>query len=286
MKRDLLTAIREKMPDFSKSQKRIGEYIIHHYEKAAFMTAQKLGKAVSVSESTVVRFAIEMGYEGYPELQKSLQALIRNRLTAMQRLEVTNDRIGEQDILKNVLTQDMDRIRDTITMNSNDNFTKAVDKICEADTVYILGAMSSNVVARFLDSCLSLILPKVHFIHAVSTSGIYQQLIRINKNDIFIAISFPRYSKSTLNAAAYAKDCGADILAITDSPNSPLAQYADLLLLAKSDMAGFADSLAAPMSLINALVVALSIRKKDDLAVTLDRLEVLWDENNVYNKDS
>ncbi len=285
MQEDLLVQIQNKMDTFSKSQKLIANYIINSYEKAAYMTALKLGNAVNVSESTVVRFAIEMGFEGYPELQKSLQSLIKNRLTALQRINITNDRIGDDGVLKNILTQDMDRIRRTLEEIDESTFEQAINKIINARRIYILGAMSSSILARFLDYNFQLIFDNVHFVQAISTSGIYQQIIRMTDEDVFISISFPRYSQSTINATAYAKSCGANVVAITDSNASPLAPYADELLIARSDMASFADSLVAPLSLLNAMIVALGAKKKDDIEKTFGKLEKLWDENEVYKKD-
>ena len=245
------------------------------------MTALKLGNAVNVSESTVVRFAIEMGFEGYPELQKSLQSLIKNRLTAAQRINITNDRIGDDGVLKNTLTQDMDRIRRTLEEIDPKAFDRAIEKICSARRIYILGA----ILARFLDYNFQLIFDNVHFVQAINTSGIYQQIIHMNSEDAFIAISFPRYSQSTIKATAYAKKCNANVVAITDSMTSPLAVYANELLIARSDMASFADSLVAPLSLLNAIIVAVSARNKDNIEQTFGKLEKLWEENQVYKKD-
>ena len=285
MQEDLLVQIEKRMSTFSKSQKLIANFIINSYEKAAYMTALKLGNAVNVSESTVVRFAIEMGFEGYPELQKSLQSLIKNRLTAVQRINITNDRIGDDGILKNTLTQDMDRIRRTLEEIDPKVFDTAIEKICSARGIYILGAMSSSILARFLDYNFQLIFDNVHFVQAINTSGIYQQIIHMNSEDAFIAISFPRYSQSTIKATAYAKSCNANVVAITDSVTSPLASYANELLIARSDMASFADSLVAPLSLLNAIIVAVSSRNKDNIEQTFGKLEKLWEENQVYKKD-
>ncbi len=279
---DLITKIKERKSGFSKSQRLIGDFIIQHYEKAAYMTASRLGHAVNVSESTVVRFAIEMGYEGYPEMQKSLQSYSKTRLTALQRLDITNSRIDPDNLLKSVLHQDIDRIRSTVEMLDGEAFNKAVDKIISAENIYIFGAMSSNTLARFMDNYFQLIFDNVHFVQAVNTSGIYQQLIRISRKDVFIGMSFPRYCISTTNAARYAASCGANIIAITDSPSSPLASIAHQLLLAKSDMVSFADSLVAPLSLINAIIVAVGMKRRGDLEQTLLRLEEMWDENGVY----
>lgn len=285
MQDDLLVQIQKRMNTFSKSQKLIGQYILDHYEKAAYVTALKLGNAVNVSESTVVRFAIEMGFEGYPELQRCLQSLIKNRLTSMQRIAITKDRIGEDKVLKNIFTQDIDRIKRTMEEVDEDLFNKAVDAIVNSRRIYILGAMSSSILARFLDYYFQLIFDNVHFVQAINTSGIYQQIIRMTEEDVFIAISFPRYSSSTVKATQYAHSVGANVISITDSKTSPLVQYTDELLLARSDMASFADSLVAPLSLINALIVAVGLKNKDNVEQTFKKLEELWDQCEVYKKD-
>lgn len=285
MQQDILIEIENKMQSFSKSQKLIGNFILESYDKAAFMTALKLGNAVGVSESTVVRFAIEMGFEGYPELQKALQSMMKNRLTAVQRINITNDRIGDGGVLKNILSQDMDRIRHTLEEIDETVFNNAIEKISNAKNIYILGSMSSSILARFLDYNFQLMFDNVHFVQAVGTSGIYQQIFRINEEDVFISISFPRYSQSTAKATAYAKSRGANIVAITDSMTSPLAEYADELLIARSDMASFADSLVAPLSLINAIIVALGAKNKEKIEKNFLMLENLWEEHDVYKKD-
>lgn len=284
MQDNLIETIKARMSEFSKSQKLIGGFIAEHYEQAAYMTASRMGSTVGVSESTVVRFAIEMGYEGYPEMQKALQNYSKTRLTALQRLDITNNRIDPDNVLKSVLQQDIDRIRATLDLNGEEAFEQAVDRIITARSIYIFGAMSSNVLARFMDNYFQLIFDNVHFVQPVNTSGIYQQLIHIDKGDVFIAFSFPRYCQSTANAASYASSCGAEVIAITDSAGSPLGSIADHLLLAKSDMASFADSLVAPLSLINAIIVAVGMKKRETLERTLGRLEEMWDENGVYNR--
>ena len=285
MPTNLLAEIESRFADFSKSQRYLASYIIEHYEKAAYMTAAKLGAAVNVSESTVVRFAIEIGFDGYPEMQKALQNYSRNRLTTLQRLDIANDRLAGDNLLKNVLTQDMDRIRSTIDYVSPKDFDKAIDKIFSAKNIYIFGAMSSNILARFLDNYLQIAFDNVTNVQPINSSGILQQLIHLDENDVFISISFPRYSNNTLIATAYAKKCGANIISITDSPSSPLAEYADELLLAKSDMMSYADSLVAPLSLINAIIVAVGMRNNESLERNLTKLETLWEENEAYKKD-
>ncbi len=285
MKDDLLQRIEELMPSFSKSQKLIANYILNHYEKAAYMTALKLGNAVNVSESTVVRFAIELGFEGYPQLQRSLQSHIKNRLTTIQRMDVTRSRIGDLDPIEGVLTQDMDKIRRTLEQIDREAFDNAVNTIVDARRIYIQGAMSSGILASFMHYYLRLIFDKVTLIGSVATSEIYQQMIHIGEGDVFIGLSFPRYAKSTINACKFAHDCGSQIIAITDSENSPLAQYAHTTLCATSDMVSFVDSLVAPMSLLNALIVAVSSRNRCRVEQTFRKLETLWDRNDVYKKD-
>ena len=249
------------------------------------MTALKLGNAVNVSESTVVRFAIELGYEGYPQLQRSLQSHIKNRLTSVQRMDVTRSRIGDLDPIEGVLTQDMDKIRHTLENVDREAFDNAVNTIVDARRVYIQGAMSSGILASFMHYYLRLIFDKVTLIGSVATSEIYQQMIHIGEGDVFIGLSFPRYAKSTINACKFAHDCGSQIIAITDSENSPLAQYAHTTLCAYSDMVSFVDSLVAPMSLLNALIVAVSNRNRCRVEQTFRKLETLWDNNDVYKKD-
>ncbi len=285
MQHSLLADIEARMPEFSKSQRYLAGYIIEHYEKAAFMTAAKLGAAVNISESTVVRFAIEMGFEGYPEMQRALQNYSKNRLTTLQRLDIAGERFGNGNLLKNVFTQDMDRLRATLENLSEESFNAAIDKIFEAEKIYIFGAMSSDILSRFLYNYFKLIFDGAVYVQPINSSGILQQLIRVNSRDVMISISFPRYSKNTMTATAYAKKCGANVIAVTDSPTSPLAEYADELLLAKSDMVSFADSLVAPLTLMNALLAAVGLRCRPQLEDTLMKLETLWDENEAYKKD-
>lgn len=282
---DLPALIKKSMPAFSKSQKLIGEFILNHYEKAAYMTAFKLGAAVGTSESTVVRFAIELGFDGYPDMQKTLQSYIKNRLTSVQRLEITNDRIDRNNVLRSVLNQDINRIRSTIETADEVIFAEAVDKILSAKHIYIFGAMSSNVLARFLDNYFELIFDNVVFVQPLNTSSVYQQIFRMTEEDTLISISFPRYSKSALDVTNFAHRAKANIIAITDSEVSPLAPLANQLLLAKSDMASFADSLVAPLSVINALIVAVGMRRQADIEKIFHNLEELWAETDVYDKE-
>ncbi len=283
MKRNLLGEIEQKMSGFSKSQKLISEYILKNYDKAAYMTASKLGSTVKVSESTVVRYAIELGFEGYPEFQHSLQEIVRTKLTSFQRMEVTNSLIGDGDVLTKVLMSDVDKIRRTVEEIDRDAFESAVDSLVSAKHIYILGLGSASVLARALNHSLRMIFDDIKFIMATSATEIYEQMISIGDGDVIVAISFPRYSKKVVNAVAFAKKSGADVIALTDSEASPIASCADQKLYARSDMASFSDSLVAPLSVINALVVAVSRKKQDELTVRLHQLEKIWDEFNVYD---
>lgn len=281
---NLINSINSKMADFSKGQRIIARYILNHYDKAAFMTAAKLGEAVGVSESTVVRFACELGFEGYPQLQKALQEMIRNRLTTVQRMEVTNEQIGSSDVLTKVLTKDMDRIKKTLEETSRDDFKKAVDTIINARNIYILGIRSATCLSRFMSFYFNHIFNNVKFVNTASTSEMFEQIFRIDERDVFIAISFPRYSQRTISAAKYASSKGATVIGITDAEDSPIYTYSTLHLLAKSDTASFVDSLVAPLSLINALIVAVGLEKKDEITKTYEELEGIWDTYNVYEK--
>lgn len=280
---DLLTRIKQNMPKFSKGQKLIGNYIITYYDKAAFMTASKLGSTVGVSESTVVRFATELGFDGYPSLQKNLRDLVRNKLTTIQRMEVSSDRIGN-NVFDKVLNLDMERIRQTLEEGSRESFNEAVDAIINARNIYIIGTRSSYALAVFLAYYLNLMLENVKVIQATNSSGLFEQIMRIGKDDLMIGISFPRYSKHTVKALKYAKDAGADVLAITDTSASPLVGASNFALLARSDMVSFVDSLVAPLSVINALIVALGTKKREQISQTFETLENIWDEYDEYEK--
>lgn len=281
---DLLNKIQGNMKCFSKGQKLIAKFITDHYDKAAFMTASKLGATVGVSESTVVRFATELGYDGYPHLQKALQEMIRNKLTAVQRMEVTNDRMGNRDVLKMVLNSDIEKIRLTLGEIDKDVFEGAVQSILKAKKIYILGIRSASALANFLGFYFNLLFDNIILVQNNSVSEVFEHILRISEEDVIIGISFPRYSKRTLKAIDYAKNCGADVIGITDSMFSPIAKYSDYTLIAKSDMASFVDSLVAPLSLINALIVAVGMCKKDEISKTFDKLENIWEEYQVYEK--
>ena len=277
MNRDILALIQENMHTFSKGQKRIASFILESYDKAAFMTASKLGKKVNVSESTVVRFAAELGYDGYPDMQRSLQKMIRNRLTSVQRIEVTNDRLGDQDLLSMVLQSDIEKIRLTLEELDRDSFEKAVDAIVSARKIYIMGVRSCAAMATFMSFYFNLIFDNVVKVSATTASEVFESLLRVGEGDVVIGVSFPRYSSRTVQAMNFARGRGATTIAITDSEVSPLAPISTYTLKARSDMASFVDSLVAPLSLINALLVAVSRKKNDDLAHTFQTLEDIWD---------
>lgn len=272
------------MNTFSKGQKRIAAYILECYDKAAFLTAGALGKTVRVSESTVVRFAAELGYDGYPSMQKSLQKMIRNRLTSVQRIEVANDRIGDQNVLDMVLQSDIEKIRLTLEDIDRDSFDKATDAIVAARRIYIIGVRSSAAIATFLGFYFNLLFDNVAMITANTPSEVFESLLRVGEGDVVVGISFPRYSSRAVQAMNFARDRGATTIAITDSDASPLAVSSKYTLKARSDMASFVDSLVAPLSLVNALLVEVSRKKNEDLSKTFQTLEQIWEEYGVYQK--
>ena len=284
MKRNLLADIEAGMPSFSKGQKLISTYILENYDKAAYMTASKLGNIVHVSESTVVRFAIELGFAGYPEFQHALQEIVRTKLTSFQRIEVTNNLIGDGDVLSKVLLADADKIKHTLDDIDHDAFDEAINRIVEAKNIYILGVRASSSLAGFLAHGLRMIFDNIKFVQTTSGSEMFEQIMSIQPEDVMIAISFPRYSKRIIHAVNFAHNAGADVIAITDSLASPIAPQANQVLTAKSDMASFVDSLVAPLSIINAIIVAVSRKKQDEVKIRLRQLEEIWDEYDVYDK--
>ncbi|MBQ7385858.1 MAG: MurR/RpiR family transcriptional regulator [Ruminococcus sp.] len=278
----LLGRIDMKLPSMSKGQKLIAHFIEQHYDQAAFLTASKLGELVGVSESTVVRFATEIGYSGYPELQKAMQEMIKDKLTSVQRIDVTAAKVENNDVLETVLNQDIQKIRHTIEETSRDDFKRAVDSIINAEHIYIYGARSASALANFLGYYFGLIFDNVHIITTASRSGVYESLFRITDKDALIGISFPRYSSVSVNAMSFAHSRGASTISITDNMLSPLVPHSSSVLIARSDMASVVDSLVAPLSLINALIVATVIEKKDDVKATFEALESVWNEQGVY----
>lgn len=285
MVRNLLSEIEAKMPTFSKGQKLISNYILENYDKAAYMTASKLGNIVHVSESTVVRFAIELGFAGYPEFQHALQEMVRTQLTSFQRMEVTNHLIGNGDVLSKVLLGDADKIKRTLEEVDRTAFDSAVDALVNARNIYILGVRSSATLAGFLAHGLQMVFDGVKLVQSTSGSEMFEQILSIGPEDVMIAISFPRYSKRIIHAVDFAKHAGSQVITITDAETSPIAPQASQLLIAKSDMASFVDSLVAPLSIVNALIVAVSMKKQDDLRIRLHQLEKIWDEYEVYDKN-
>ncbi len=284
MNNQLTDRIRERMPKFSKGQRLIAKYIEEHSDKVAFMTASRLGATVGVSESTVVRFATEIGYSGYPELQQAMQEMIRSKLTSVQRMEVTAGRIGDNDLLESILNQDIEMIRRTLEETSREDFYAAAGAIARARKIYILAARSSYALGSFLYYYFTLMFERVKLVNSTSEAEIFEQMIRVNEEDTVIGISFPRYSRKAVKAMNFASDRSAKVIAITDSRLSPLAQPADYLLLARSDMASIVDALVAPFSLIKALIVAAALHNREDVTHIFQQLEDIWDEYKVYEK--
>ena len=284
MSRDILTIIQSRMGTFSKGQKLIGRYILDNYDKAAFMTAARLGQAVHISESTVVRFAAELGYDGYPAMQKAMQEMIRGKLTTVQRIEVSYDRLGSQDVLDKVVQSDIEKLRMTLSELNRQDFEEAVDAIVSARRIYILGVRSSAALSDFLTFYFKLIFDNVIQVQTSLASEMFEQMLRVGEGDVVIGISFPRYSTRTVRAMEFARDQGATVIAVTDSELSPLVETATCKLLANSDMASFVDSLVAPLSIINALIVAVGRKRSAEVTATFERLESIWDEYQVYEK--
>ena len=284
MNTDFLSLLREKERSFSKGQKRIAAYITQSYDKAAFMTANRLGKTVGVSESTVVRFAVDLGFDGYPSMQKAMREMVLNRLTSVQRIEVANDRIGDQDVLSMVIQGDIEKLRRTGELVSREEFQDCVNAILNAKRVFILGARSAAPLANFLGYYLNYMFSNVHTVTASGTSEMFEKIVGMKADDAVIAFSFPRYSSSTVKAAQYCRSTGAEVIAITDQRDSPLGQCATRVLCAKSDMVSLVDSLVAPLSVVNALIVALAAKREKELHRTFEELEHIWEEYNVYQK--
>jgi DNA-binding MurR/RpiR family transcriptional regulator len=269
----------------SKSHRRIADYIVAHYDKAVFMTAAVLGEQVGVRESTVVRFAIALGYEGYPQMQHAMQELARHRLTAAQRFDMSAD-LAEEEVLPTVIRADMQNIRRTVEQLDGGEFAEVVRRLLSADTIYVLGLRSAAPLAQFFSYYLRFIFDDVREV-AAGTTDVFQSIARIRKTDVLVGISFPRYSTRTLEAMRFAHECGAQVIGLTDGPMSPLHREADICLSARTDMTSFVDSLVAPLSVINALLVALALKKRKDLNTHLEKLEGIWDAYSVYiNKEN
>ena len=284
MSGDILSVLQTRAPSFSKGQRLIAKYISEFYDKAAFMTANRLGKTVGVSESTVVRFAVELGYDGYPSMQKAIQEMVLNRLTSVQRIEVANDRIGDQDVVSLVLQSDMEKLRQTGDTVNRQEFRAAVEAIAAARRVLILGVRSAAPLASFLGYYLGYMLPDVRTVTTSGAGEMFEQIVGVGSQDVVIAISFPRYSTATVKGAAYCRSTGATVVSLTDTRLSPLGENSDYVLVAKSDMVSLVDSLVAPLSIVNALIVAIASKRERALTDTFDTLERIWDQYDVYEK--
>lgn len=283
---DVLSRIQDQYPKLSKGQKLLAGYIREHYDKAVYLTASKLGATVGVSESTVVRFALELGYEGYPSMQRALEELVKNKLTAKQRMEVSQGRVNPDKLLSSVLQMDMENIKTTLEHVDEAVFKEATEAILKARRIYILGVRSCSVLANFLGFYLNLIFENVRQVTTNSASETFEQMLQVSEEDVVICISYPRYSKRTVRTAEFAKSRNAKVVSITDSDMSPLVPVSDYVLMAQSDMVSFVDSLVAPLSLINALILALSSAKRDEIGKSLETLEQIWREYDVYDSST
>lgn len=282
---ELLGRMEERRSQMSKGQKRLADYVSKNYDKAVFLTAAKLGEVVGVSESTVVRFATQLGYKGYPGFQKALEELVRNKLNSIQRMEVTYGRISQSEIIEAVLHSDIEKIKLTLEAIDQKAFDLAIDTLLNAKRVYVIGIRSCAPLASFLSFYLNLVCENVTLVNTNSSSEIFEQLIRINEEDVIVGISFPRYSMRTLKALEFASNRKAKVITLTDSIHSPMNLYSSCNLIARSDMASIVDSLVAPLSVINALVVALCMKKQREVVTTLETLEKIWGEYQVYSND-
>lgn len=284
MNDDILSVLEVQTPTFSKGQRRIAAYILESYDKAAFMTASRLGKTVGVSESTVVRFAVELGFDGYPGMQKALQEMVMNRLTSVQRIGVTNDRIGNQDVVSMVIQSDIEKLRQTNETVSREDFQAAIAAILKARRIYVLGVRSASALSHFMGYYLNYMFDNVHVVTTSGCSEMLEKVVGVDASDVVIAFSFPRYSAATIKGVQYCRSVGATVIGLTNSRVSPLAQNSDYTLVAKSDMVSLVDSLVAPLSLMNAMLVALAAGREKTLEKNFDTLERVWEEYNVYEK--
>ena len=280
--KDILRALEQRLPSFSKGQRVLARFVLDNYDKAAFMTASRLGAAVGVSESTVVRFAAELGFRGYPGMKKALQEVVRSRLTAVERLEVAEQTMNTQDVARAVLRADIANLQATLDETDEAAFNTAVDRILSERRIFIVGMRTSTTLANFLGFYLNLLRDNIHVVQDTAAMEVYEQMLRVREGDLVIGISFPRYSNRTINAMKYARDRKAGTLGITDTKTSPLNDYADVCLFAKSEMVSFLDSLVAPMGLINALIVAIGTRDRERTRQTFKDLEDIWSEYGVY----
>lgn len=282
MDKNILSLMSDGNRHLSKGQRLIARYIMENYDKAAFMTAGRLGRTVGVSESTVVRFATELGFDGYPEMRRAMQEMVRSRLTSVQRIAVAKDMLDGADVMKSVMTSDIEKLQSSLEEMDKTAFARAVDAIVGAKHLYIVGMRSSASLASFMGFYMNLLVGDVRLIHDTTANEVYEQIMHIGPGDVYVGISYPRYSASSLKAMEFAKRRGAQVIALTDNGNSPFASLADIKLYAKSDMVSFLDSLVAPLSVINALIVAVAARKRDSLDETFSYLEALWSEYGVF----
>ena len=281
----LFSKINSAYGSMSKGHRRLADFVTEHYDKAAFMTAAELGKHAQVSESTTVRFAMTLGYEGYPEFRADLEELVRSKLNSIQRMEVAYGRIPQERILDTVLENDIEKIRSTLEKTDRKAFQTAVETILTARSIYVVGIRSCAPLASFLSFYLNQIFPDVRLVSTNSASELFEQMIRVDEDDVVIGISFPRYSMRTLKAMEFANNRSAKVITITDSIHSPMNLYSSCNLIARSDMASIVDSLVAPLSVINALIVALCMRRQKEVVRTLKTMEQIWDEYQVYRSD-
>ena len=281
---DIIKDIEKKSKNLSKSHKKIAEYILEKCEKAAYMTAGRLAEKTGVSESTVVRFACELGYDGYPTLQKALKEQVKAQLTTAQRMELAYEKMGSRDIFASTLKADISYIEKTLETMDKSQLEKAADAISSADKIYVTGVRSAAGLAEFVRFYLKLIFDNVYMIKSTGGDDLFEQILNVGEKDVVIGISFPRYSKNTLRALSYAKAGGATVIGITDSENSPVAKESDISLISRSDTTSFVDSLVAPLSVINALIASVGMKNRDKMQKNLEKLERIWEEYEVYDK--
>ena len=284
MATDIAQKIRKTYGTFSKGQKKLANAVLNNSEVVSELTAANLGRLVGVSESTVVRFAVALNFSGYAQFQQAVRDLVKTKLTPIQRIDATKRRINRGDIIENVMEADISKIRITMENINRETFSSAVQAIINAKTIYVMGSRGSEPIASMLQYHLSLIFDNVKFIRPTSSAEVLEQMYSIGKDDVLIAFSFPRYSNKSISAAKYANQSGAEVIAITDFEAAPLAQYATLLLVAQSDMASFMDSLVAPMSIMNALIIEITNRREREIRARFEKLERVWDEYEVYKK--
>lgn len=282
MNSDLMSKIKNNFHKFSKGQKMIAQFIIEHYDKAAFMTAAKIAERVDVSESTVVRFATFLGYSGYPEMQKALQVLIKNKLTAVQRIGLNDDVNDKLKLHKKILKNEMNNMRFLFEQFDIEALDRATELILNANRVFVLGLRTSSTLSNYLGFYLDVILDNVKVLNNSGVNSLYEEIIRVKNNDLMIIISYPRYSKTTIDAAKFVKEKGVKIVAITDTEESPAYSLADASILAKSNIVSFVDSLVVPMTIINNLIINISLKEKEEIVEYYNILEKLWDNNSIY----